>query len=198
MDDVRFKKETLVDTRNTLYHAAAIILLLLSMTSLCAGEVGRANILWIIAEDMSPDLGWYGNRVVTTPNIDLLAGRGMKFNKVFTTGPACSPSRTALATGVFQTTLGAFHMRYSETLKPALPKHIKVLPELMREHGYYTGNIKNICGTGTAKDDWQFKVSRSAWDTHSWDDLVKHQPFYAQINSKQSHRAFSSTTNGSL
>jgi uncharacterized sulfatase len=196
MDDVRIRKETLlVNMRNTLHHAAAITISLLSITSLTAEEVRRPNILWIIAEDMSPDLGCYGNKVVTTPNIDLLASRGMKFNKVFTTGPACSPSRTALATGVYQTTLGAHHMRYSETLKPTLPKPIKVLPELIRENGYYTGNIKNICGTGTAKDDWQFKVSRSAWDTHSWDDLVKHQPFYAQINSKQSHRAFSSTNN---
>ncbi|MDP6635689.1 MAG: sulfatase [Phycisphaerae bacterium] len=151
------------------------------------------NILWIIAEDMSPDLGCYGNKVVTTPNIDRLAARGVKFNSVFTTAPACSPSRTALGTGVYQTTLGAYHMRYSKALMPVLSKPVKVLPELMRENGYYTGNIKKIGGTGTGKDDWQFKAPGKSWDTSSWSELVKHQPFYAQINSKQSHRKFASS-----
>ncbi len=182
-------------TRNIRYHATAAITLALSITSLSAEEVRRPNILWVIAEDMSPDLGCYGNKVVTTPNIDLLATKGMKFNNVFTTGPACSPSRTALATGVYQTTLGAHHMRYGNELMPGLPKPIKVLPELMRENGYYTGNIKHICGTGTGKDDWQFKVPGKKWDTHSWGELAKHQPFYAQVNSSESHRGFSSAEN---
>jgi N-sulfoglucosamine sulfohydrolase len=179
----------------TIRHTTAIISLLLSITSLTAEEMKRPNILWIIAEDMSPDIGCYGNKVVTTPNIDQLAGRGMKFDKVFTTGPACSPSRTSMATGVYQTTLGAHHMRNSADLMPELPAPIKVLPELMRESGYYTGNIKNICKTGTGKDDWQFKVSGKSWDTHSWDDLVKHQPFYAQIQSTNSHRGFAPAKN---
>lgn len=168
------------------------IVLLLSMASLHADETRRPNILWIIAEDMSPDLGCYGNEVVTTPNIDGLAAKGMRFTSVFTTGPACSPSRTALATGVFQTTLGAHHMRYSRELMPSLPKPVKILPELMRENGYFTGNIKNIGGTGSGKDDWQFKVPGKSWDTHSWEELVKRQPFFAQINSRESHRGFSS------
>ena len=90
--------------------------------NLHAEDPGKPNIVWIIAEDMSPDLGCYGNQVVTTPNIDGLAKKGMQFTHVFTTSPACSPSRTALATGVFQTTLGAHHMRYSKELMPTLPQ----------------------------------------------------------------------------
>jgi len=171
----------------------AMIIVLLSV-SLKAND-SRPNILWIIAEDMSPDLGCYGNQVVTTPNIDGLAEKGMKFTQVFTTSPACSPSRTALATGVFQTTLGAHHMRYSNELMPALPEPVKTLPQLMRESGYYTGNIKGLVGTGTGKDDWQFKKPLKSWDTQSWKKLVKHQPFFAQINSRESHRGFSSSRN---
>lgn len=101
----------------------------------------KPNILWIIAEDMSQDLGCYGNELVHTPNIDRLARKGMRFKNVFTTGPACSPSRTALATGVYQTTLGAYHMRYSDDLMPRLPEGIETLPELLRKNGYITGNI---------------------------------------------------------
>lgn len=178
-----------------LYRTLTVVAVLFSASAASAEETHSPNILWIIAEDMSPDLACYGNKVVTTPNIDSLAAKGMRFSNVFTTAPACSPSRTALATGVYQTTLGAHHMRYSTELRPDLPKAVKVLPELMRENGYYTGNIKGICGTGTGKDDWQFNVPGKSWDTHSWKELSKRQPFFAQINSSQSHRGFSSTKN---
>ena len=76
------------------------IALLFSSSILHAEDLRRPNIIWIIAEDMSPDLGCYGNQVVTTPNIDGLAEKGMQFTHVFTTSPACSPSRRALATGL--------------------------------------------------------------------------------------------------
>ncbi|MBX2850486.1 MAG: sulfatase [Phycisphaeraceae bacterium] len=177
-------------------YLACLGLILASMASspdALADEVSKPNILWIIAEDMSPDLGCYGNAVVTTPNIDGLAAKGMRFNRVFTTAPACSPSRTAMATGVYQTTLGAHHMRYSKALMPQLPEGIKTLPQMLRERGYYTGNIRGIAGTGMAKDDWQFKHRGKRWDTKSWEELVKNQPFYAQINSSESHRRFAST-----
>jgi N-sulfoglucosamine sulfohydrolase len=174
--------------KNKLLLAAAMVFLASANGFAEAGQ--RPNILWIIAEDMSPDIGCYGNKLVSTPNIDQLAARGMKFNNVFTTGPACSPSRTSLATGVYQTTLGAFHMRYSDELKPVLPEPVRILPELMREQGYYTGNIREVCNTGTGKDDWLFNTSQKSWDTHSWVDLTEQQPFFAQINFTESHRGF--------
>jgi N-sulfoglucosamine sulfohydrolase len=174
--------------KNKLLLAAAMVFLASAHGFSEAGQ--RPNILWIIAEDMSPDIGCYGNRVVSTPNIDQLATEGMKFNTVFTTGPACSPSRTSLATGVYQTTLGAFHMRYSDELKPALPEPVRILPELMREQGYYTGNIREVCNTGTGKDDWLFKTAQKSWDTQNWGDLIQQQPFFAQIHFTESHRGF--------
>ena len=139
---------------------------------------------------MSPNLGCYGNDLVNTPNIDRLAAQGMMFSNVFTTGPACSPSRTALATGVYQTTLGAFHMRYSDELKPPLPEAIKILPQLLRDQCYTTGNIRDICHTGSGKDDWLFQTSGKIWETYDWDTLIKQQPFFGQINLSESHRPF--------
>ena len=183
---------------NRIEVVRVLLLALMTVSAAQAGEdIGaKPNILWIIAEDMSPDLGCYGNEAVATPNIDGLAKRGMLFTKVHTTGPACSPSRTALATGVFQTTLGAHHMRYSVAMRPALPPPIKILPQLMRENGYTTGNIREICGTGRGKDDWQFKTDQKKWDTDTWEELIRHQPFYAQINMQESHRLFDNASEG--
>ena len=62
-----------------------------------AQDEQRPNILWIIAEDLGPELGVYDTPEVRTPNLDRLAARGMPFTQAFATSPVCSPSRSALA-----------------------------------------------------------------------------------------------------
>jgi uncharacterized sulfatase len=168
--------------------AAVPLVLLLSVATSAENEGSKPNILWIIAEDMSPDIGCYGNKAVATPNLDRLAADGMRFNNVFTTAAACSPSRTALATGVCQTTLGAYHMRYPKALLPQLPRPVKILPQLMRENGYYTGNVRDLAGSG--KDDWMFRTTQKSWDARSWSELIRHRPFFGQVNLRVSHRKF--------
>ena len=166
------------------------VLLLASTVFLYTEKGDRPNIIWIIAEDMLQDLGCYGNELVHIPNIDGLASRGMLFKNVFTTGPACSPSRTALATGFYQTTLGAYHMRYGEDLMPHFPEGVLTLSEMMRDDGYSTGDIRGICGTGTGKDDCLFKTYLKTWDTRAWEEPVQKQPFFGMVNMSHSHRPF--------
>src|SRR5688572_6025938 len=56
-----------------------------------AATVSRPNILWISAEDISPDLGCYGDAYARTPNLDRLATQGMRFTNSFATAPVCAP-----------------------------------------------------------------------------------------------------------
>jgi hypothetical protein len=75
-----------------------------------AGDDGappRPNILWIVAEDMGPELGCFGTSQVHTPHLDRLAAQGVRFTRAFTTAPVCSASRSAFMTGMYQTTIGA-------------------------------------------------------------------------------------------
>jgi hypothetical protein len=58
------------------------------------------NILWIVAENMGPDLGCYAARLVKTTRVDKLAAEGMRYEWAFDTCPVCSPSRSALMTGL--------------------------------------------------------------------------------------------------
>ncbi len=71
----------------------------------------KPNILWLIAEDMSPHFGCYGEKTIQTPHVDKLAASGVLLERAFVTGPICSPSRSALITGMYQTTIGAHHHR---------------------------------------------------------------------------------------
>ena len=60
-----------------------------------AAGARRPNILWLIGENIKLDLGCYGAKHVRTPNLDRLAAEGVRYTRVFTTNPACAPSRSA-------------------------------------------------------------------------------------------------------
>lgn len=60
----------------------------------------RPNIIIIMADDLGfGDIGCYGSRAISTPNIDRLADEGVKLTSFFASGPVCSPSRAGLLTG---------------------------------------------------------------------------------------------------
>lgn len=76
------------------------------------GSVQRPNILWLMGEDLSCDMGCYG-APTHTPNLDKLASEGVRYTNAFTTSGVCSPSRSAMITGMYQTTIGA-HLHRSQ------------------------------------------------------------------------------------
>jgi len=70
---------------------------------------GRPNVVICIADDQGwRDAGCYGNPDVKTPNIDRIAGEGMRFDRAFTATAMCAPTRQQLYTGVFPIRNGAF------------------------------------------------------------------------------------------
>jgi arylsulfatase A-like enzyme len=71
-------------------------------SSLClhAAEAPRPNMIWIMADDLGyADLGCYGQKVITTPNIDRMAKEGMRFTHFYAGATVCAPSRSVLMTG---------------------------------------------------------------------------------------------------
>ena len=107
---------------------------------------------------MSPRLGVYGDALARTPVLDRLARESVRYTHAFTTAPVCAPSRAAIITGMYQTAIGAQHMRTTEDRVPELPGpylavppfYVKAFPEYLRAAGYYT--------TNRAKTDYQFGV----------------------------------------
>ena len=89
---------------------ALIFAITLFSPTLC-GAVSQPNILLLVAEDLSPRIGAFGDPVAHTPNIDELARDGVRYRNTFSTAGVCAPSRAALITGVHQNALGAGHMR---------------------------------------------------------------------------------------
>ncbi len=71
----------------------------------------RPNVVWIVVEDMSCHFSYQGEPLVHTPNVDRLAKEGVVFNNAYVTAPVCSASRSAMITGMYQTSIGAHHHR---------------------------------------------------------------------------------------
>jgi N-sulfoglucosamine sulfohydrolase len=154
----------------------------------------RPNIVWISNEDMSPRLGAYGDALARTPALDRLAKESIRFTNAFTTAPVCAPSRAAIITGMYQTTIGAQHMRTTEDRVPELPGpylavppfYVKAFPEYLRAAGYYTSN--------RAKTDYQFGVPFTIWDdigqnAHWRNRPDPSQPFFSVFNIEITHES---------
>ena len=79
--------------------------------ALAADGPKRPNILWISCEDISPNLGCYGDKYAITPTLDKLAEEGTRYTNAFTPAGVCAPCRSAIITGVNQSSLGTRDMR---------------------------------------------------------------------------------------
>ena len=141
----------------------------------------RPNILWLTAEDHGPHLGCYGDDYATTPHLDALASRSLRYTHASSTAPICAPARTTIITGMYPPSLGAQHMRS----RVHVPKWLKLLPELMRAGGYYC--------TNNSKQDYNLILGRNVWDASSnkahWKNRPKGKPFFAVFNTAASHES---------
>lgn len=122
-------------TEASLFAALAIglgALLALSPTGNSAEPPRRPNILWITAEDISPNLGCYGDAYSRTPNLDTLARQSVRYTHAFATASVCSPARSCLITSMYATSLGTQRLRSQFPV----PKFMRGFPALVREAGY--------------------------------------------------------------
>lgn len=174
-----------------------LITLFMNAVTLQAESRGeRPNIVWIVSDDLGPELGCYGYPDVSTPNLDRLAEQGTRYNFAFSTSPVCSASRTAFQTGQYQTTIGGHHHITRDKRK--LPETVPTIVGLMRDAGYFVSN-----GHGTlpkakerlAKTHFNFVYDkRTFFDGTDWSQRAKGQPFFAQVQIKEPHRAFHKAT----
>lgn len=153
----------------------------LLLTAAVFGETVRPNIVWITSEDNGPELGCYGDAYATTPHIDALAKRGMRYTKAWSNAPVCAPARTTLISGMYPPSTGSEHMR-SQT---RLPAGFQFYPQYLRAAGYYC--------TNNSKEDYNLVKPGKVWDESSkdahWENRADGQPFFAVFNHTVSHES---------
>jgi len=160
--------------KTTLYVLLSTIILMLAPGTVLGAE--RPNFVWLVAEDLSPNLGCYGDPHAITPNLDKLATQGTRFTRAFTHAPVCAPSRSGLITGMYPTTIGSHHMR-SKLLQPP-----ETFTMALRRAGYHVA--------WPGKTDFNFDVPKGAFDsTTNWVKNPPKQPFFAYMNFQVTHES---------
>ncbi len=123
---------------------------------------GRPNIILIMADDLGyGDIGCYGSKKISTPNIDALARGGLKFTDYHSNCPVCSPTRAALLTGRYQQRSGiegvvtaARHRHTGMALEEV------TFAEVLKKRGYATG----IFGKWHVGYDVAFNPAKQGFD----------------------------------
>ncbi|TVS14725.1 MAG: DUF229 domain-containing protein [Planctomycetaceae bacterium] len=151
----------------------------------------RPNIVWIFVEDMNDWMGCYGDETVPTPNIDSLADRGVRFDRAYMPAGVCSATRSAIALGAMQTSLGVHNHRSSRKRVPEevinLPEGVKTVYELMRDAGYHVTSSrgKNDFNFVFQMNDLYDKLAGNMGFSHDhWAGRPEDKPFFAQIQLK--------------
>ncbi len=121
-------------------HVACFLILGL-MWAVPAPANDQPNVLWIAVDDLWPHIGCYGDPQVKTPNIDRLARDGMLFTRAYAQMALCWPSRNMVFSGCRLDTLGL--RDGAHTFRHAKPD-IVALPQLFKNHGYYTRGLGKI------------------------------------------------------
>src|SRR5437764_963736 len=78
----------------------------LSARDVRAADAPRWNVLFLISDDLNNMLGCYGDPRASTPNIDRLAARGVRFDRSYCAYPLCGPSRNSMLTGLYPNSTG--------------------------------------------------------------------------------------------
>ena len=165
-----------------------ILFLFFFLIPLSLSAKKRPNIVWVIPDDMSAHFSCYGETSIKTPHLDQLAQIGVKFTNAYVTAPVCSTCRSAFITGMYQTSIGSQHHRVGRgKVKHHLPKHVKLVPQLFKEAGYYTTVSdwptkpeSNKLG----KTDYNFEWDRSVYNGQDWANRKEGQPFFAQLQTR--------------
>lgn len=170
----------------------------------------QPNILWIVTEDISPTLSFYGDNTAKTPNLDKLAKEAIVYKNAFAVVGVCGPSRSSIITGMYATSLGTMHMRtgkdvfswgkrvYQKEISrkdiankniiqyaAVVPEAVKCFTEYLRAAGYYT--------TNNEKTDYQFAAPITSWDENNrkahWRNRPKNKPFFSVFNFGLTHES---------
>ncbi|PTX62338.1 arylsulfatase A-like enzyme [Kordia periserrulae] len=173
-------------------------------------EKRQPNILWIVTEDISPTLSFYGDKTAKTPHLEALANESMIYDNAFAVVGVCGPSRSSIITGMYPTSIGTMHMRTGKDIhswgkrvynneaqktdlqnnpvieySAVIPENVKCYTEYLRINGYFC--------TNNQKTDYQFAAPVTAWDENNkkahWRNRSKDTPFFSVFNIGTTHES---------
>ncbi len=124
----------------------AALLVVAAASPLSGGGAGRdiirkPNLLFIVVDDLRPELGAYGRSYMKTPNIDSLARSGLVFDRAYVQQAVCAPSRSSVLTGARPDTTKVWDL--VTHFRAAMPE-VVTLGQHFKQHGYFVQGMGKI------------------------------------------------------
>ncbi|WP_437188521.1 sulfatase [Planctomicrobium sp. SH668] len=149
---------------------AAVLVSLFLAPVYAADTKQKMNVLLIISDDLTATaLGCYGNTLCSTPNIDQLAARGMRFERAYCNATYCGPSRASLLSGYYPHATQLFEYG---PVRPTIGDRA-TLPQHFINNGYYSARVSKIFHMGIPGDI--VKGGNSSDDERSWTERFNSQ-----------------------
>lgn len=147
----------------------------------------KMNVLFVVFDDLRPELGCYGKEQIISPNIDNLARDGILFERAYCQQAVCAPTRASVLSGCRPDTTQIYDLK--TPLRSVMPDVLS-LPEHFRNNGYETVSVGKVYHHG--KDDLQGwskepTQSRGDWQGRGYltDEAVENMKKNAEIMSKR-------------
>jgi arylsulfatase A-like enzyme len=120
-------------------------------------KIPQTNLLFIIFDDLRPELSIYGRKHMITPNFERLANRSVIFDLAYTQIAVCNPARDSLLTGLRPDTTGTYG--FQNTFYPNM-----IIPTHLVRSGYNTAGIgKVLHWDGNDKEIWNYHSFENGW-----------------------------------
>jgi len=153
------------------------------------------NVLFITTDDLGLELSCYGETLIQTPNMDKLAADGVQFRIACVAQASCSPSRSAMFTGLHTHSTGQYGLTNAGfALHPELRN--KTIPNLLKASGYRTGIIGKLHVAPEESFQFDFRDTNSGktrqvrWVAKRVEDFLNEtgdQPFFLMVNYSDPH-----------
>jgi iduronate 2-sulfatase len=140
------------------------------------GADKKPNVLFIAVDDLRPELGCYGNKIVQTPNFDRLAARGLVFNRAYVQQAVCGPSRTAVMTGKRPDATRVWDL--DTHFRIAVPDVVTV-SQFFKMNGYHAAGLGKIYhrgledGRSWSEPHWYPNGTTIDTDPKDWSKQIK-------------------------
>jgi arylsulfatase A-like enzyme len=193
--------------KNTILGISVLLGMGMSSAPLLSAEKPLPNIVTILVDDMGwQDIACYYDAlhsepgVYETPNIDRIAGQGIRFMQAYSPSPTCSPSRAAYLSGQFGVKNGVYHVKgsrvprawgqrsemnphYSARLDPSKV----IIPQVLKKAGYTTAHVGkwHVCGENMVPTPLQLGFDFSYGRDHVYNDAEIVDPKDKKINNKE-------------
>ncbi len=130
----------------------------------------KLNVLFIGADDLRMNLGAYGDQIAITPNIDVLATEGVRFEKAYVQFASCNASRASMLTGMRPDSINVY--RLNTHFRETAPD-VVTLPQHFKNNGYHTESIGKIYHNyANIRDEKSWSVPARLDQESHFDDYV--------------------------